>query len=119
MRNFCAESMSVATDDARSPQPTTMNTADTYTCPHGCISLVRSSGRTHDSPRYGLRFNGKLLGFLTHAHQGFITALSDTQQRGVGRLSDFSNRCRVRPGHHGDNNESSTMEVCDGWRRAH
>ena len=40
-------------------------------------------------------------------------------QRGVGGLSDFSNRCGVRARHHGDINESSTVEVCDGWRRAH
>ena len=36
------------------------------------------------------------------------------EQSGVGGLSDFSKRCGVRPRHHGDINESSTVEVCDG-----
>jgi hypothetical protein len=40
-------------------------------------------------------------------------------QQAIARLSNSSKPIPDHPRHHGDNNESSTVEVCDGWRRAH
>ena len=92
-----------------------------------CRSLIRSGNHL---PRPYVRKNktppaAKLRAFhaaFTHSVRGSARSpggIVGSRQPGVGCLSDLSKHLPDGSGHHGDNNQNSDVEDCDGWRRAH
>ena len=119
MRGFCGES-TVGCHNNVGP-PATRRQVRRYAritelsqhSPNRCLSKSRSR-RSATAAVSGVRSC-----VAGARHRRLPGRVVGSPQRAIARLSDFSNPIRGPSPHHGDNNQSSTVEVCDGRRRAH